>query len=59
MFVYNLVAAIYYNTKRAVANVNADPSKANEKDGLLLGNIFWASLALAVIVSEVVYLCHS
>ena len=58
-FLYNLVAAIYYNTKRAVAIVSADPSKADEKDGLLLGNIICASLSLSVIIGIVVLLCHS
>ena len=58
-FLYNLVAAIYYNVKRAVAIVSTDPSKADEKDGLLLGNIIWASLSLSVIIGIVVLLCHS
>ena len=58
-FLYNLVAAIYYNTKRAVAIVSADPSKADEKDGLLLGNILWASLFLSIILIGMIYLCHS
>ena len=58
-FLYNLIAAIYYNVKRAVAAANADPSKAEEKDYYPVSNIVWASLFLSIILISISYLCHS